>query len=94
MPWNHYCEYGAQADCIKLLGRPINNSCKFCCCKGLQYIIIPMDPKNQKCSACTHQGERCENWFHSDNEWRKLEELKNELSAQLHVAYAMFADYS
>ena len=46
MPQNHCCEYSAQADCIELLSRPVNNSCKFCRCKGLQCIIILMDPKN------------------------------------------------
>lgn len=94
MPRNRRREYGAQADRIELLGRPVNNSCEFCRRKGLQCIIIPMDPKNRKCSACTRRGEKCENRFHSDNEWRKLEESKNELSAQLRVARAMFADYS
>ena len=94
MPRNRRREYGVQADRIKLLGRPVDNPCEFCCQKGLQCIIIPMDSNNRKCSSCTRRGQKCENHFHSDSEWRKLEEAKNELGAQLHVACAVFAEHS
>ena len=53
-----------------------------------------MDPRNQKCSSCTRRGQKCENRFHGDNEWRKLEQAKSDLGAQLRVARAMFAEHS
>ena len=94
MPRNRRREYGSQADCIELLGRPVDNPCAFCLQKGLQCIIVPMDPQNQKCSSCTHHGQKCENCFHGNNEWRKLEQAKSDLGTQLHVACAMFAEHS
>ena len=53
-----------------------------------------MDPQNQKCSSCTRCGQKCENCFHGDNEWKKLEQVKSDLGAQLCVACAMFAEHS
>lgn len=94
MPRNRRREYGSQADRIELLGRPVDNPCEFCRRKGLQCIIVPMDPNNQKCSSCTRRGQKCENRFYSDSEWKRLEESKAELSAQLRVARAIFAEHS
>lgn len=94
MPRNRRRECVSQANRIELLGRPVEDPCSFCLRRGLQCIIVSMDPKNQKCSACTRRNQKCENRFHSENEWKKLEQAKTELSAELRVTRAIFAEHS